>query len=112
MLATELAERIGAKVVAVGAPQVAVARVYAGDRVSDLLIHASDRTLLVTNLTGAQVLRLAEVTELACICFVNGTAPPLPLANQASGSNVVVMVSPHGLYETCGRLYAAMANGR
>ena len=49
----DLARRIGARVVAGVRPGRTVDRVYAGDRISDLLTHASQTTLLVTNLSSA-----------------------------------------------------------
>ena len=47
-------------------------KIYAGDRVSDLLNEASDRTLLVTNLMSLQMIRVAELMDVPGICFVNG----------------------------------------
>ena len=49
-----------------------IAKIYAGDRVSDLLDQASDTTLLVTNLMSLQLIRLAELMDVPAVCFVNG----------------------------------------
>ena len=45
-------------------PQRIVEKIYAGDRVSDLLNEASDRTLLVTNLMSLQMIRVAELMDV------------------------------------------------
>ncbi len=72
----ELAQRIGARVLTPGAPGgTEVTRIYAGDRVSDLLNEASDKTLLVTNLANVQMVRVAELMEVPGICFVDGSRP-------------------------------------
>ena len=52
-----------------------VTRIYAGDRVSDLLNEASSKTLLVTNLANLQMVRVAELMEVPGICFVDGVEP-------------------------------------
>ena len=72
----DLAENIGARVVTPGRPGgTEITRIYAGDRVSDLLNEASDKTLLVSNLASVQMLRVAELMDVPGICFVNGVEP-------------------------------------
>jgi len=55
----DLAGRIGARVAAGVRPGRTVDRVCAGDRISDLLTHASHTTLLVTNLSSALLVCVA-----------------------------------------------------
>ncbi|MHB1034521.1 MAG: hypothetical protein ACYC35_05980 [Pirellulales bacterium] len=101
-----LAERIGARVLTTVKPALAeVRRVYAGDRVSDLLNEASDSTLLVSNLVGEPLLRVAELMGAAGICFVNGRVPEPNLVDEADQRGTVLLSSPACLFETCGRLY-------
>jgi redox-sensing transcriptional repressor len=106
----ELAESIGARVVAPGRPGgTDVAKVYAGDRVSDLLNEASDKTLLVSNLASVQMLRVAELMDVPGICFVNGVEPDEDVCALARESGTLLMVSPEGVFETCGRIYQHVA---
>jgi len=88
-----------------------VAKVYAGDRVSDLLNEASDQTLLVTNLMSLQMVRVAELMDVPGICFVNGVDPGTDIVDKAAASGTTLMVSPIGVFETCGLLYQSLAAG-
>jgi hypothetical protein len=108
-----LAEKIGAKIInpAAGASRP-VERVYAGDRMSDLLNQASASTLVVTNLATSQLIRVASLMDLPAICLVNGVIPEPALVAAASESGTALMVSPFDMFETCGRLYECVRNER
>ena len=109
MKLTKLAESIGAKFVTAGdAESIEIDRVYAGDRVSDLLNQVSDTTLLVTNLTNSGIARLVELMDAPAVCLLNGVSPEDALQEVAEEHRASILVSPHGMFETCGRLYAAL----
>lgn len=102
----DLAKRIGARVITPGVGDDAeVTRIYAGDRVSDLLNEASDKTLLVTNLANLQMVRVAELMEVPGICFVDGIDPGQDIVSLATANGTLLMVSPLGVFETCGLIY-------
>jgi redox-sensing transcriptional repressor len=106
----ELARRIGAQIVSGDScPQRVVEKIYAGDRVSDLLNEASDRTLLVTNLMSLQMIRVAELMDVPAICFVNGVCPEPDIVAKADSTGTTLMVSPIGVFETCGLIYQSLA---
>jgi len=108
----ELARRIGAHVVCGAAcSERVVARIYAGDRVSDLLNEASDKTLLVTNLMSLQMIRVAELMDVPGVCFVNGVDPGADIVAKATATGTTLMVSPIGVFETCGLIYQSLAKG-
>ncbi len=105
----DLALNIGARVVTPGkAGGTQVARIYAGDRVSDLLNEATDRTLLVSNLASVQMLRVAELMDVPGICFVNGVEPTPDVVELAAASGTMLLVSPAGVFETCGLIYQSL----
>jgi redox-sensing transcriptional repressor len=105
----DLATNIGARIVTPGKPGgTTVAKVYAGDRVSDLLNEASDRTLLVSNLASLQMLRVAELMDVPGICFVNGIEPDADMIQLAQDNDTLLMVSPQGVFETCGLIYQSL----
>jgi len=102
----DLALNIGARVVTPGrAGGTEIAKIYAGDRVSDLLNEASDRTLLVSNLASVQMLRVAELMDVPGICFVNDVEPDADVVDLARGNGTLLLVSPAGVFETCGLIY-------
>jgi len=106
----ELARRVGAEIITGDTcPERVVEKIYAGDRVSDLLNEASDRTLLVTNLMSLQMIRLAELMDVPGICFVNGVRPEPEIVAKAEGAGTTLMVSPIGVFETCGLIYQSLA---
>ncbi len=81
---------------------------YAGDRISDLIERASPGTLLVTNISNSQLIRVAELMDVPGICIAGGVQPPAELAAAAARTATAIIVSPEGLFETCGRLYALL----
>jgi len=109
----EIADIIGARVVTPGhAGGVPISRVYAGDRVSDLLNEASEATLLVTNLASVQMVRVAELMDVPGICFVDGIEPEPEMIDLARSNGTLLMVSPQGVYDTCGRIYGMLSESR
>ncbi|MBN1320598.1 MAG: redox-sensing transcriptional repressor Rex [Thermoleophilia bacterium] len=107
----ELAVKIGARMLTPG-PRGGgeVTRIYAGDRVSDLLNEASDKTLLVTNLANLQMVRVAELMEVPGICFVDGVDPGQEIIDLATENGTLLMVSPVGVFETCGLIYQLLTS--
>ena len=105
----ELASSIGARVLtAEQTPPPHISSVYAGDRMSDLVSQAGSGTLLVTNLDGSQLLRVAALMDSPALCFVGGLVPDPERIAAAAAQGTVLLVSPHGLYETCGLLFQAL----
>ena len=47
-----------------------------------------------------------HVLDLPGICLVSGVTPNAELLKAAAKHDVVLLVSPDDLFETCGRLYA------
>ena len=105
----DLAKKIGARILTPGPGGAEVTRIYAGDRVSDLLNEASDTTLLVTNLANLQMVRVAELMEVPGICFVDGIDPGPEIVDLAAENGTLLMVSPVGVFETCGLIYQFLA---
>ncbi|MBA7648508.1 hypothetical protein ES703_56294 [subsurface metagenome] len=109
MKLNEIAGKIGARVLQPGkAAEAEIKRVFAGDKMSDLLSEASDTTLLVTNLVNAQVLRIAQIMDVPGICLLNNAAPKPEWVNQAAEHGTAIMVSTVGMFETCGHLYQCL----
>lgn len=107
---SEIASQLGAKILTPqGDLTRRVERVYAGDRMSDLLSHAGVTTLVVTNLSTPQLIRAVALMDSAGVCLVGGATPDSSLLAAAAASSTVVMVSPYSMFETCGRLYQCMS---
>ncbi|NLW50272.1 MAG: hypothetical protein GXY85_05435 [Candidatus Brocadiaceae bacterium] len=105
----DLSERIGARIVSGEATlEVSIDGVCAGDRISDLLAQASSSCLLVTNLVGPSLLRVAELMDVPAICLVGGMEVEPVMKKTAEQQGLVLLVSPCDMFETCGRLYRAL----
>jgi hypothetical protein len=108
----DLAVGIGARVVVRGRGAAAtIERLYAGDRISDLLNQASPTTLVVTNLVGPQLVRAAELMDVPGICLVGGHEPEPRMLAAAQAHGMTLMVSPVDLFETCARLHRCRTQG-
>lgn len=79
----------------------------ASDLMSDVLSFMKPGSLLLTGLVHPQSVRTAEVAELAAIVFVRGKTPGPEVIHLAEELKIPLIASPHGMFEICGRLYAA-----
>lgn len=105
MTVQELARQIGAQLTVPGkSSNSEVARIYAGDRMSDLLEQASADTLLVTRLANPHLFRMAELMDVPGICLVRDRAPEPELLQAAAQSGTALLLSPAGLEQTCREL--------
>ena len=105
----QLAEKIGAGLFEGGrAAKRLVDTVYAGDRVSDLLTHASDTTLIVTNLANSSVVRLIELMDVPGVCLLNGARPERSLLDAAEEHGAALLISPEDMFKTCGKIHKSL----
>jgi len=77
------------------------------DLMSDVLAFTRPGSVLLTGLTNSQVVRTAEMLDLKAIVFVRSKRPDDNTVQMAKALNLVLILSPHPLYESCGRLYGA-----
>ena len=109
MKLSDLAERIGASHLAPGGPSdTEIDRVCAGDNISHLLNQASENTLVVTHLTGHSLVRAVSLVDAPAICLLNGATPEADVVQAAQSHGTALIVSPVGMFETCGRLYQCL----
>jgi hypothetical protein len=105
----ELAVIIGVRVIVPGRRAVVEReQIYAGDRISDLLNAAADHSLLITNLASAHLTRVAELMDIPAICLVAGQTPDEAMVAAAREHATWLLVSTAPLFETCGRVWAAL----
>lgn len=113
MKLTQLISRIGVKtLVAPRDVEITSQRIYAGDRISDLLNEGAEKSLLITNLNGGQLLHMAQLMDVVAICLVEGKHPDESALKRANDQGTGVAVSPYSLFETCGRIHAQLAENR
>ena len=102
----EIARRIDAELLAPGRQGCTdVQRVYAGDRMSDLLGQASADTLLVSRLSSAHVLRVAHLMDVPGVCLADSAQQPKEdVVRLAGEQGTALMVTRLGVKEVIERL--------
>ena len=76
------------------------------DLMSDVLSFIKSDALLLTGLTNNQVVRTAEMAEVAAVCFVRGKRPPKDTISLAKEKEVPLLSTQFSMFEACGRLFA------
>jgi predicted transcriptional regulator len=75
------------------------------DLMSDVLSFVKSESLLLTGLTNPQVVRTAEMADLAAVCFVRGKKPDQETIKIAKSKNIPLLTTPMPMFESCGRLW-------
>ena len=83
-----------------------------GDLMSDVLAFVKDQSLLLTGLINSQVIRTAEMMDIAAVCFVRGKMPPQEVVTLANQKNIAVLTTEYPLYVACGKLYQRGLGGK
>jgi predicted transcriptional regulator len=77
------------------------------DLMSDVLASIQPEAVLLTGLTNPQVVRTAQMADVAAIVFVRGKLPPEETIELASQEGIPLITTPFGMFELCGRLHKA-----
>lgn len=77
------------------------------DLMSDVLAFTRPGSVLLTGLTNPQVIRTAEMMDLKAVVFVRSKRPDSAIIEMAKSMQLVIILSPYPLYESCGRLFMA-----
>jgi predicted transcriptional regulator len=79
---------------------------FGADLMSDVLAFAKAGSMLITGLTNTQVVRIANVLDIAAIILVRGKKPPQETVTLARELHIPILATKYILFETAGRLYA------
>lgn len=78
---------------------------FSADMMSDVLAFAEQCSVLITGLCNPQVVRTAEMLDIACIIFVHGKMPDEHIIALAREKKMVILSTAHFMFTTCGILY-------
>lgn len=79
---------------------------FGADLMSDVLAFAKAGSLLLTGLATNQVIRIANVLDIAAIILVRGKKPSAETIDLAKKLQIPILTTKYILFETAGRLYA------
>ncbi|HEY9087581.1 MAG TPA: DRTGG domain-containing protein [Anaerolineaceae bacterium] len=77
------------------------------DLMSDVLASIQPEAVLLTGLCNPQVVRTAQMADVAAVVLVRGKLPPQETVDLASREGIPLISTPFGMFELCGRLYQA-----
>ena len=80
---------------------------FASDLMSDVLRYDASHGLLVTGLANPQVVRTAEMADVAAILMVRGKLPLPETIELAQQVGIPIIGTRLIMFEACGRLFAA-----
>ncbi len=87
--------------------QAEIAGGCGADLMSDVLASVQPQAVLLTGLCNPQVVRTAQIADVAAIVFVRGKLPTPDVIELANTEGIPLITSPYGTFELCGRLYRA-----
>ncbi len=108
MTLAELIESISGRVLTDGADlNVKVEGGCGADLMSDVLASIQPNAVLLTGLCNPQVVRTAQMADVAAIVFVRGKVPTSDIIDLAQDEGIPLITAPFGMFELCGRLSKA-----
>jgi predicted transcriptional regulator len=78
---------------------------FGADLMSDVLAYAKSGSMLLTGLTNPQVVRTADILDIAAIIMVRGKKPAPETIRLAEDLNIPILSTKYILFETAGLLY-------
>jgi predicted transcriptional regulator len=78
---------------------------FGADLMSDVLAFAKPGGLLLTGLTNSQIVRTADVLDIAAIILVRGKRPLPETVALAEELHIPILTTQYILFEAAGRLF-------
>ncbi|MEL7623332.1 MAG: DRTGG domain-containing protein [Clostridiales bacterium] len=88
-----------------------VSRACAADLLSDVLAFTETNTVLLTGLIHGQVIRTAEMLDLAAVVVVRGKSPSEDMLAIATEKGIPLFGTDYNMYTAVGKLYQAGLRG-
>jgi hypothetical protein len=76
------------------------------DLMSDVLAFSKENAMLLTGLVNPQVIRTAEMMDMAAVTFVRGKLPTAEMIALAAERGIALLSTKHPMFTACGLLYA------
>ena len=85
--------------------QKSVDSAYCADLMSDVLSYSVTKSVLITGLTNAQVVRTADMAAIELIVFTQGKQPDSMTIKLAEEKHIPLLATDYSMFDACGKLY-------
>ena len=80
---------------------------FGADLMSDVLMSIQPDVVLLTGLCNMQVVRTANIADVAAIIFVRRKRPSTEIIDLANQEGIPLITTHYSMFESCGRLFQA-----
>ncbi len=109
---SDVAEKLGLKVVVRGDLSEIVSGCYVSDLLSDVMAHSKERELWITLQTLPNIVAVAVIKGIAALILTNGRNPEPATVIKAETEKMTIMISHHSTFELAGLLYSMIKESR
>jgi predicted transcriptional regulator len=106
MVVKDIIDILDGEIICEGDLNTEIKTACGSDMMSDVLAFVKDQSVLLTGLVNPQVVRTAEMMDMACIVFVRGKEPSQEMIELAQERNIVLLKTPLRMFTACGLLYS------
>ncbi len=92
-------------------PDKLVDSAFCSDMMSNVLAYACNKSILITGLYNAQVLRTAEMMGMACVVFIGRRDPDQDIIDLANDLGICALLTRSSMFTACGVLFNNGLNG-
>ncbi len=75
------------------------------DMMSEVLAFVKDQAVLLTGLNNPQVIRTADMMNMACVVFVRGKMPDRSIVAMAQERGIALLSTRRAMFSACGLLW-------
>ena len=111
MIVKDIIDILEGEIICEGALEQEIKTACGSDMMSDVLAFVKDQSVLLTGLVNPQVVRTAEMMDMACIVFVRGKIPDESIIRLAEQRGITLMKTRYRMFTACGLLYTNGLSG-
>ena len=111
MVVKDIIDILQGEVICEGDLEQEIKTACGSDMMSDVLAFVKDQSVLLTGLVNPQVVRTAEMMDMACIVFVRGKVPDDSIISLAETRGITLIKTRYRMFTACGLLYSNGLSG-
>ena len=111
MVVRDIIDILEGEIICEGNLDTVIKTACGSDMMSDVLAFVKDQSVLLTGLVNPQVVRTAEMMDMACIVFVRGKDPDESIVSLAEQRDITLIKTKYRMFTACGLLYSNGLSG-